>query len=204
MGSDTGPVDLRAEFTPENINLKWYNGDTRINVANASNSCTYDTAISLPPNPTRPGYKFKGWKVVFDLSALDSSVDGTSYGYISDDGNNIYNTNLYNLVENGTWGVTFSYGKISGKTLCSDTFSSTWGTTGIPSESNSGANCWCRVIKYYPNNTETIYSPMVSPYVFVGNRDTLGYCMQTCAQRCSDVTYSYASIRVALFGQSGS
>ena len=64
LGTDTGSVNLRAEFTPENINLKWYNDNTLINVANASNSCTYDTPISLPANPTKPGYTFKGWKAI--------------------------------------------------------------------------------------------------------------------------------------------
>ena len=65
LESPTGPVRLRAEFTPEIINLKWYDEDgNRVTVPTASNSCTYDTSISLPPNPIKTGYKFKGWKVV--------------------------------------------------------------------------------------------------------------------------------------------
>ena len=63
LNTDTGPVNLRAEFEPENINLHWYNDGNKITVPTASNSCTYDTPISLPTDPVKPGYKFKGWKV---------------------------------------------------------------------------------------------------------------------------------------------
>ena len=81
LESPTGPVRLRAEFTPEVINLKWYdeNGN-RVSVPTASNSCTYDTSISLPPNPTKTGYKFKGWKVVADYTPVEYlENDGTPY-----------------------------------------------------------------------------------------------------------------------------
>ena len=79
LESPTGPVRLRAEFTPEIINLKWYDeNNNRINVASASNTCTYDTAISLPTNPTKTGYKFKGWKIVqdYDFSTLTFNACG--------------------------------------------------------------------------------------------------------------------------------
>ena len=59
LGTDVGPANLRANFDPEVINLRWYNGNNKINVPTASNNCTYDTPISLPANPTKPGYKFK-------------------------------------------------------------------------------------------------------------------------------------------------
>ena len=80
LGTDTGPANLRANFTAENINLRWYNGNTRVNVPTASNSCTYDTPISLPANPTKPGYKFKGWKVITDYTPIEYiQATGTQY-----------------------------------------------------------------------------------------------------------------------------
>ena len=76
LNTDTGPVNLRAEFEPENINLHWYNGDNQITVPTASNSCTYDTPISLPANPVKPGYKFKGWKII---NAVPTGYTGLKY-----------------------------------------------------------------------------------------------------------------------------
>ncbi len=80
LNTDTGPVNLRAEFEPENINLHWYNGDNQITVPTASNSCTYDTPISLPTDPVKPGYKFKGWKILtkyIPIQYIEST--GTQY-----------------------------------------------------------------------------------------------------------------------------
>ena len=55
-----------AVFTPNVINLNWYldeNATTPMTVPTASQQCTYDTKIVLPPEPTRPGYIFSGWKL---------------------------------------------------------------------------------------------------------------------------------------------
>ena len=84
LNTDTGPVNLRAEFEPETINLKWYNGDTHLTVPNASNTCTYDDAISLPTNPTKPGYKFNGWK----------AIPGTRVEYLQSSGRQYIDTGI--------------------------------------------------------------------------------------------------------------
>ena len=113
LETSTGPVQLRADFTPEVINLKWYNGDTRVNVATASNSCTYDTAISLPTNPTKPGYKFKGWNI----------IPGTRVEYIQSTGTQWIDTGI--IVKSNTLadfeyqytsidGQNFVFGQIAG------------------------------------------------------------------------------------------
>ena len=55
-----------AVFTPNVINLNWYldeNATTPMSVPTASQQCTYDTKIVLPPEPTRPGYIFSGWRL---------------------------------------------------------------------------------------------------------------------------------------------
>ncbi len=82
LNTDTGPVNLRAEFEPEVINLKWYNGNNQITVPTASNSCTYDTPISLPANPVKPGYKFKGWKVFTGIPIEYLQSNGNEIQYI--------------------------------------------------------------------------------------------------------------------------
>ena len=79
LNTDTGPVNLRAEFEPEVINLKWYNDGNQITVPTASNSCTYDTPISLPANPVKPGYKFKGWKVFTGIPIEYLQSNGAPY-----------------------------------------------------------------------------------------------------------------------------
>ena len=100
MESPTGPVRLRAEFTPEIINLKWYDEDgNRVTVPTTSNSCTYDTSISLPPNPTKTGYKFKGWKVMPD----------TAIEYIESTGTQWIDTGIKFTSENVKAEITASY-----------------------------------------------------------------------------------------------
>ena len=82
LNTDTGPVNLRAEFEPENINLHWYNDGNKINVSTTSKSCTYDTPISLPANPVKPGYKFKGWKVFTNYTPIQY-IESTGTQYIN-------------------------------------------------------------------------------------------------------------------------
>jgi len=119
LETSTGPAQLRAQFTPEVINLKWYNGNTRITVPTTSNTCTYDTAISLPTNPTKPGYKFKGWKVIQDYTPIEY-LESTGTQWIDTDFSapNGYRTqigfstssNSYHYVM-GSHGVSSPYGR---------------------------------------------------------------------------------------------
>ena len=78
----SGPTDLEAEYTANTINLKWYGADGEITtVPNASKTCTYDGAITLPTtNPTRTGYTFAGWQVrsaQCDVSGWSDNFFGT-------------------------------------------------------------------------------------------------------------------------------
>ena len=64
--ADNFPTDLYADYTPNTINLNWYldeSATTPMTVPTASQHCTYDTKIVLPPEPTRPGYIFSGWRL---------------------------------------------------------------------------------------------------------------------------------------------
>ena len=54
------PSELYAVYTPKTVTLNFDNG----NGTNTSTTCTYDGLVNLPEIPTRPGYAFKGWKLV--------------------------------------------------------------------------------------------------------------------------------------------
>ena len=79
----TGTANVEINWEPNTINLNWYNGDEKLTVANASQTCTYDGMITVPTQPTKPGYTFNGWKVIrvpggyTELEYLQSS--GTQY-----------------------------------------------------------------------------------------------------------------------------
>ena len=64
----TGTSNLSANWTPNTINITWYNDDTQF----ASNSCTYGGALTMPNSiPQKTGYTFVGWRV--------RQVTGSSY-----------------------------------------------------------------------------------------------------------------------------
>ena len=49
---------LEPVFIPNTITINWDDG-TNI----TQNTCQYGGAITLPPTPVRPGYKFGGWRI---------------------------------------------------------------------------------------------------------------------------------------------
>ena len=203
LGTDTGPANLRAEFTPEVINLKWYNDGAQVNVPTASNNCTYDTPISLPSNPTKPGYTFKGWKVVpkFDFSTLDYMFTPVS-------------AYTYNEA-NKTWYSRFSDDTINGIALCSNTQGNNM-VPGTPDETvSNGQYCWCKIIGYTPNNDSVMHEPSSNlPWVFheISGGHAGNACVDICAQVCcfrfndnrQESQQQVYTFRRALFGQSGS
>ena len=56
----TGTADIEINWEPNTIGLKWFNGDQQIA---GPTSCVYDSTLTVPPQPTKPGYTFNGWKV---------------------------------------------------------------------------------------------------------------------------------------------
>ena len=59
LETNSGSTTLTAQWTANTITLNWYNGDTQY----PTNTCTYDSGITLPSQPTKTGYNFVGWKV---------------------------------------------------------------------------------------------------------------------------------------------
>ena len=74
----SGTSNLQANWDANEINLHWYadsDATTEMNVANASQSCTYDGTLTPPATiPTKTGYTFKGWtlkhKNLFDVNTM--------------------------------------------------------------------------------------------------------------------------------------
>lgn len=83
----TGTSNLSANWTPNTINITWYNDDTQF----ASNSCTYGGALTMPNSiPQKTGYTFVGWRVRQTASGIcgltSSAIDlNVSSGYSYDD-----------------------------------------------------------------------------------------------------------------------
>ena len=180
LNTDTGPVNLRAEFEPETINLRWYNGNTRLTVPNTSNTCIYDTAISLPANPTKPGYKFKGWKIINILTILDYTEnaiwDANHTRWKNNNGytmQSVYGIENSDDLNNGEWAVTFSYGTVKGKTLCSIS-SGTVGQPGMPNISSNGKYCWCSATEYQANASSVWQNVLSSTWGNIYSYDDAG------------------------------
>ena len=60
----TGTVNAEINWEPNEIQLGWYDGNTKLDVPVSAQSCTYDGMITVPPQPTKLGYTFNGWKVI--------------------------------------------------------------------------------------------------------------------------------------------
>ena len=86
-----GTVNAEINWEPNTIQLGWYDGDTKLNVANVSQSCTYDGMITVPPQPTKPGYTFNGWKV----KKIMVPSGYTQLEYITSNGHQIIDTGIY-------------------------------------------------------------------------------------------------------------
>ena len=78
-----GTADVEINWEPNTIGLNWYDGDTKLTVDNSAQSCVYDGTLTVPAQPTKPGYTFNGWKVIrvpggfTELEYLEST--GTQY-----------------------------------------------------------------------------------------------------------------------------
>ena len=56
-----GTANIEINWEPNTIQLGWYDGDQQIA---GPTSCVYDGTITVPPQPTKLGYTFNGWKVM--------------------------------------------------------------------------------------------------------------------------------------------
>jgi len=89
LGTYEGSADLEAKWNANTVPLRWYDNHTAIQ--NASNTCNYDGALTLPTPPERNGYEFNGWKVrpMMNFSTLTSLSNGSerwAKGYVLSSG----------------------------------------------------------------------------------------------------------------------
>ena len=193
----SGTSNLQANWSANEIELSWYDGDELLDdIPDESWSCVYDGTLTPPPAPTKTGYTFKGWRVRHEIllyDVVDTSINGTDYGYASVNGGDAYNANAYGLTsdsESGEWAVTFSYGIIKGKAYCSAWKSDYSGT--------QGPWCVCQATRYIPPSGENTYG--VKEYVHISNnKNSLSACESGCAQYCAEVWQTDSDARARAF-----
>jgi uncharacterized repeat protein (TIGR02543 family) len=164
--------------------IKWYVDG---NVYNTT-TCQSGGNVTLPTQPSKPGYTFVGWQVaLYDFSTLDPSVAGTNYTY-----------NASTM----TWATIFPYGLVSGKAVCSIT-PGTYAVAGTPDESTGGGQyCWCKATAYTPSGSNIAYeNSSSSAWVFNDAYGTASECASSCASYCGNrVQTRAAAFRRTVFG----
>ena len=193
LSTYTGPANLTANWTGNNIEVTWYNGDTRY----ASNSCTYGGNLTMPSSiPQKTGYTFRGWRVrqaapvtvAGVLSAVNTNTDGTTSNYNGDhfdysiEMGRTYNAAIddwdydylnFGEVAVGEWSVTFPYGTVFGVAECRNSLGGTeYGESDQEYEVNPDDNgdhvgldyCYCRIYGFEPDGgTKQIDSSSFEP-----------------------------------------
>ena len=110
----SGNSNLQADWQPNTIDLRWYNGNTLMNVQSAANTCVYDGALTIPSTaPSRTGYTFAGWQVRPEMDFSTISVNN----YISGYGKGLRNENDVNYC--GYSGATYEESR-EGRSLCNE------------------------------------------------------------------------------------
>ena len=199
LDTTSGTANLRADFEANRIDLRWYDSNTLLNVSStSSDKCTYDTTISLPTNPTKTGYTFKGWKVrpEYDFSTLPTSGTGTEAWSRNEPGHCLtgdsehINTrpcdSRWNDLQDYEWKVIFNWGTVYGMGLCSSTAGTTNGETRTtkPTPAEYGLYCWCKATGYKANGGNIKYASSKNlPWVYVSTDPYR--CYEYCADYCS-------------------
>ena len=154
------------------------------NVYNTS-TCQSGGDVNLPTQPTKRGHTFNGWFVAFyDFSTLDYTINATS---------STYNAGAL------TWTAVFPYGTIYGKSFCSVTPGER-GVAGTPDENTpDGGQCWCKATGYKPADSNIVYDPTSSTWVF-GVSVSANLCAANCGIYCANYIQTKSAMRQAVFG----
>ena len=213
----SGNSNLSADWQPNEIQLRWYNGNTLMNVQNTANTCVYDSTLTIPSTaPTRTGYTFAGWTVrpEMDFSTIPTNVIGTERWMIGTQNNHDlcwYDTNTgaaytvscntydsYKELQQQEWKVKFSHGYLYGMAGCSET-NGTYAQPGNPTI-GSGGYCWCKATGYKATNSNIIRGPSAKlPWVFRTNLNNYINCIYTCTTYCAYRIYNDSVLLNALF-----
>ena len=220
LSVDTGTANLTAEWQANTIGISWYNDGQKITGdANAATQCTYDHTFSLPTQPTKTGYTFTGWKVrIFDLSTLDTSIQGTGNGYKDTPSySQSSGVSTYGLTEDLTWAVQFSYGRVYGEASCNSTTGTACSTTNWSTstftytiypenikssntfeKSTNGGSCWCHATGFMVPG-EAIQNVEPAPWVFQYNW-SVNTCIHYCPLYCAKYIEKTSTFRQASYG----
>ena len=178
-----GTVNVEINWEPNVIDLRWYDGDTLLNVPTEAQSCVYDGDMYIPTQPTKTGYTFMGWtikEVKSDFSTLPTNGNALEFRAVQinryycwywdsvSDSTSSDNTctSDYAHLQPYEWEVVFDWGTIYGQSVCSST-PGTSGQTGTPTTSWSDSYAWCKVTGYKPSDSDIIHKPNNDmPWVF--------------------------------------
>ena len=220
LNTTEGSAALEAIYTPNTIGTTWYSDGVQLEVDNAATSCTYDTEMTLPTNPTKAGYEFNGWKIrpQCKIPSTDVSNNGNAYAAKllngeSDATSGGATAATYGITQPGEWGVSWKNGdKVTGVALCSAQSgnyhglrwggnSSDWTSdkTTLINATGETRYCWCKATHYTANNAQqcSLSSPA---WVYRAGTDSADGCAYNCAYYCvNNLLGSSSPFRVALF-----
>ena len=209
----TGTANVEINWEPNTIGLKWFNGEEQVS---GQNSCVYDGTITVPPQPTKPGYTFNGWKIPkYDFSTIPTDVSGTerwaigwynnaNYCWYAAATGDAWNVNCnsnstYTELQTYEWKVRYEHGDLYGMVGCSTT-SGTHAHPGNPTITNgTGQYCWCKATGYKATNSGVISKPASAlSWVFGNDGSVIGECSRSCAAYCVNAADYIRSFRRAL------
>ena len=214
----SGSATLEADWSPNTVNVTYYNGD---DVYGNAGSCTYDDTLTLPNAPSKDGYIFNGWTVKlmgFDLSTLLNymsensniyagksitpgayceGIDGTNNWFGHDEGQDCSDSRFSHL-DNGEWSMTLENGTIKGDAVCASN-EGTYARTGTP-QGTEGQYCWCRVTGFAASNSSD-YRPVTSPlWVFNYAYNDANACANRCPYYCVGRIRTAPDFRQVMYG----
>ena len=87
LETSSGTSNLQANWTANTLHLSWSvdGSPYATNDSNAS-TCTYDSGITIPTNPTKTGYTFAGWHVAAAASPSQPQQTTISLSSLYNDG----------------------------------------------------------------------------------------------------------------------
>jgi len=129
-----------------------------------------------------------------DLATLiGTSEAGTDYGYLSNDGEYDFNTDIYGISHNGEFVVDYgNKGKVHGYARCStqngsrgtmsnDTYPNITTYETLPD--SAGQYCYCQLDGYTSNGGSTV--SLSAPWVFHNDDYEADNCASNCAYNCA-------------------
>ena len=212
LNTYTGTSNLQASWGANEINLRWYNNNTLMEVGSSSSGCTYDSTLTPPTAPSRMGYTFKGWHVrpTMNFSAIPTNENGTTrwgIGWYNNANYCWYEGTYASCSSDATyskelqtheWKVKYSHGELYGMSGCSTT-SGTWGQPGNPTI-GSGQYCWCKATGYKATGSNEIKGPLSAlSWVYYYDDGSVASCARDCANDCAFGAELRSAFRGALF-----